>query len=49
MSRSYIADEIDREYRREQFYKRKKKREQCKGKECLKCKFFEVCMGSENR
>ncbi len=43
MNRSYLADEIDREYRREQFYKRRK-RQTCREKDCMKCGFFEVCM-----
>ena len=39
---SYIAAEIDKDYRREQFYK-KRKRQTCIDKECIKCKFFEIC------
>ena len=46
MKGSYIAAEIDRDYKREQFYKRKK-REKCKEKECANCKFFEICTESQ--
>lgn len=42
MSRSYRAEEIDREYRREQYYK-KMKRQSCKETDCMVCRFFEIC------
>ena len=40
--RSYIAEQIDRDYKRKQFYKNRE-REKCKEMDCMKCKFFEVC------
>lgn len=48
MSRSYRAEEIDREYRREQYYKQLKG-QRCKEMDCVRCKFFEVCMEGGNR
>lgn len=42
MSKSYIAQYIDEEYRREQAFKRNK-RQPCKTKDCIECKFFEIC------
>ena len=48
MSKSYIAEQIDKEYKKEQFYK-KRKRQQCKEIKCMNCKFFEICTESGER
>lgn len=42
MNRSFIADEIMREYRKKQHYE-KLKRQKCKEKECDECDYKEVC------
>ncbi len=41
MARSIIAEQIDRDYRKEQMYK-KRKRNKCKDKPCKECKAFSV-------
>lgn len=47
MKGSYLADEIDREYKRRKYYENKTKREKCKDKECQECKYTEVCTSYE--
>ncbi len=42
MSRSMLSDYIMQEYRLKQKYA-KKKRENCKEKQCKNCKYFDVC------
>ena len=42
MKNSYIADSIVNEYKRKQYYA-KKRREKCKNKKCTECKYIEVC------
>ncbi len=39
---SYIADEIDREYRIKPYYKNKKKRQTC-NKEFKECEYIKIC------
>lgn len=46
MKRSYIADSIDREYKREQAYKRRN-RQNCKEVECNDCKWNPICEDRE--
>lgn len=43
---SYIADEIDREYRMKQYYQNKKKKQGC-SKDCKECKYNKVCIDRE--
>lgn len=43
MSRSIIADYIDKEYRLKQSYQ-KKQRQNCKDKKCDECKYFNICV-----
>lgn len=40
---SWIADSIDTEYRREQYFKKKMKRQACKEKECKDCYLNSIC------
>jgi hypothetical protein len=42
MAGSYIATEIDREYKLKKYYENKK-RNKCKEKPCEQCKAFSVC------
>lgn len=46
MSRSIIANYIIQEYKLKQAYA-KKKRENCKEKQCIECKYFKVCSDIE--
>lgn len=46
MSRSIIANYIMQEYKLKQAYA-KKKREKCKEKQCIECKYFNVCSDIE--
>lgn len=41
MRRSYVAESIDKEYRKEKFYMKRRKR-LCKSN-CKKCKFLKNC------
>lgn len=43
---SYIAEQIDREYRRKQLINRKRS-EKCKDKKCVDCKYIKICTESE--
>ena len=43
MKGSRIADEIIQEQKREKAFKQKVIREQCKDKECEKCRYVEIC------
>lgn len=45
---SYIAANIDREYKLQQQYKNRKKRVNCKEKDCNKCYFQNICEDKEN-
>ena len=47
MRRSYIADEIAHEYKRQQIYQ-KKQRAKCKEQSCDKCKYNKICTESNN-
>lgn len=38
-----IADSIINDYKREQFFKNRKKRELCKEKECIECSLRSIC------
>lgn len=42
MKSSILAGQIIDEYRRKQYYA-KKRREKCKDKKCTECKFVSVC------
>lgn len=46
MSRSIIANYIMQEYKLKQTYA-KRKRENCKEKQCVECKYFKVCSDIE--
>ena len=48
MSRSMLSDYIMQEYRLKQKYA-KKKRENCKEKQCKNCKYFDVCNDFEEQ
>lgn len=48
MSRSIIASYIDEEYKRQQYYQKKAEREKCKDKECIDCKYQEICTSYED-
>lgn len=39
---SYIASQIDGEYKRKQYYS-KKERQNCKVTECSQCWYFKIC------
>lgn len=43
MKGSRIADEIIQEQKREEAFKKKAIREQCKDKKCEECRYAEVC------
>lgn len=43
---SYRADEIDRDYKLEQYYKNKK-RQSCKNKDCEECRYNKICIDRE--
>lgn len=43
MRGSSIAAEIVHDWKREKYFKRKSTREQCKDKECDKCKHIDIC------
>lgn len=43
---SYIANEIDNEYRRRKAYE-KAKRQKCKEKECINCQYSKICEDKE--
>lgn len=45
MSNSYIADSIVNEYKRKQYYA-KRRREKCKNKKCAECKYIDICLES---
>lgn len=47
MKGSYLAGQIDSDYRREKFMKRKAIRQACKGKDCIECKWNEICEDKE--
>lgn len=49
MSRSIISDYIIQEYKLKQAYS-KKRRENCKEKQCKDCKYFDICndIGEKN-
>ena len=49
MKGSYLASQIDADYRREQYMKRKAIRQTCKDKDCLECKWNEICEDKEER
>lgn len=46
MKYSYIATEIDNEYRLKKAYE-KSKRQKCKEKECINCQYFKICENGE--
>lgn len=46
MKYSYIATEIDNEYRLKKAYE-KSKRQKCKEKDCIKCQYNNVCIDKE--
>lgn len=46
MNRSFIADDIVREYKIKKHYE-KLKRQKCKEKECVKCEYESVCEEGE--
>lgn len=48
MIRSYIADEIAHEYKRQQVYKNKE-RAKCKEQSCDKCKYNKICTEGERK
>ena len=39
----WVADSIDAEYRREQLFKKKYKRQNCKEKKCEDCSLNNIC------
>ena len=43
----WVADSIDNDYRREQWYKRRMKRQNCKEKECKDCNYNNICEDKE--
>lgn len=43
----WVADNIDNEYKREQWYKRRIKRQNCKEKECKDCSMNNICEDKE--
>ena len=47
MKGSYLAVQIISDYRREQYMKRKAKRQKCKNKDCIECKWNEICEDKE--
>lgn len=47
MKNSYIADSIVNEYKRKQYYA-KRRREKCKDKKCTECKYIDVCTVGES-
>lgn len=47
MKGSYLARQIDEDYRREQYMKRKAKRQICKDKDCTKCGWNPICEDKE--
>ena len=40
---SYIADSIINDYKREQYFKKKVKRQSCKDKKCIECSLRSIC------
>lgn len=47
MRGSSIANEIVNEYKKQQYYNRKR-REKCKDRNCDKCKYIDICEGCED-
>lgn len=43
MQGSRIAEEIIQEQKREEAFRKKAIREQCRDKECEECKYIEIC------
>lgn len=43
----YIADRIVNDYRREQYFKKKVKRQPCKDKKCTECSLSSICEDTE--
>lgn len=49
MKNSYIADSIVNEYKRKQYYA-KRRREKCRNKKCTECKYIDICtVGNKKR
>lgn len=46
MKGSVLAGQIMNEYRQKQYYA-KRRRQKCKDKQCERCKYSDVCIGSE--
>lgn len=46
MKYSYIANEIDNEYKIKQAYS-KSKRQKCKEKDCVYCQYINICENKE--
>lgn len=40
---SRLASQIDNDFKREQYYKKKVRREKCKEKECSECEYQDIC------
>lgn len=52
MRRSYIADQIVSEMRKEKYFKKKERNKQCtidKKMQCSTCKYQYICEGKDNR
>lgn len=45
---SYIAEQIDRDYRRKQVLNRKRS-EKCKDRKCVDCKYNKICIEQEEK
>lgn len=48
MAGSFIASQIDNDFKREKYYKEKAQREKCKEKKCSECKYHDICENVED-